>query len=87
MQEVSGQDQNGLTVTWSIVYPTAPTVVNMQLQGSMKDIDAQYQNLDASTNIAGDGPRMITNVNLRFLRAKTIQASGTSPAAIVKISI
>jgi hypothetical protein len=87
IQDIAGWNENGKTVTWSVSYPTAPSSVTMALQGALVDQDSQYATLDSSTNIAGDGPRMSTLINIRFLRAKCIQASGTSPAAIVKISI
>lgn len=87
MQEIVGQNANARTITWSTMYPSAPTSVTMTLQASLFDIDAQYQSLDSSTNTAGD-ERQVTASNFRFLRVvASAVVGGTSPTSIVKVMI
>jgi hypothetical protein len=43
--------------------------VSISLQGAMADVDAEYQTIDTSTNVAGEA-RTVTGVNAKFLRIK-----------------
>jgi hypothetical protein len=78
---------NGMTLTWSTLYPSAPAGVTMTLQAAMEDIDAQYTTLDTSTNASGD-IRSITLTLFRFVRVTASGVSGgTLPTSIVRIAI
>lgn len=82
--EPVGRNTNEKTITWSTAYPTAPATVSMALQGSLFDIDAQYQTIDTSTNTAGE-ERVSTLTHYRFLRLKASSVTGASPTCIGKI--
>jgi hypothetical protein len=82
----TGAGASGRTVTWSTSYPTAPAGVTMALQGSLFDIDAQYQTLDTSTAVGGE-ERVFTLTAFRFLRLKASGVSGASPLCIGKIFV
>lgn len=84
--EPAGSNTNPKTITWSTVYPTAPASVSMLLQGSLFDIDAQYQTLDTSTSTSGE-ERVFTSTAFRFLRLKATNVTGASPTCIGKIYI
>lgn len=83
----AGKDANGITITWSTAYPSAPGAVSMALQASETNIDAQYATLDTSTAVGGE-TRTITLTRYRFLRVKASGVSGgSSPTSVVKINI
>jgi hypothetical protein len=82
--EPTGRNTNEKTVTWSTSYPTAPATVSMLLQGSLFDIDSQYQTIDTSTNTAGE-ERVSTLTHYRFFRLKATNVTGASPTCIGKI--
>ena len=78
---------NGMTLTWSTLYPSAPAGVTMTLQAAMEDIDSQYTTLDTSTNVNGD-VRSITLTLFRFVRVTASGVSGgSSPTSVVRIAI
>ena len=84
--EVSGANQNGLTITWSTVFPTNPTACSMSLQGALYDVDSQYATLDTSTSLTGE-VRQYTLTRFRFLRLKASGVTGSSPKVVAKIMI
>jgi hypothetical protein len=84
--EPAGSNTNPKTITWSTAYPTAPASVSMLLQGSLFDIDSQYQTLDTSTSTTGE-ERVFTSTAFRFLRLKATNVTGASPTCIGKIYI
>jgi len=84
--EPAGANTNPKTITWSTAYPTAPATVTMVLQGSLFDIDSQYQTLDTSTSTTGE-ERVFTSTAFRFLRLKASGVTGASPTCIGKIYI
>jgi hypothetical protein len=45
----AGRPDTGTAVRWQTIFGTAPTAVNMVLQGAMADVDAEYQTLDTTT--------------------------------------
>jgi hypothetical protein len=65
----SGFPDSGRAVTWQTLFTTAPTAINVSLQGAMADVDAEYKDIDASTNAAGE-QRTVANVQANFLRVK-----------------
>jgi hypothetical protein len=85
-QQVTGSNENAATVTWSTLYPSQPGSVTMQLQAAMVDLDAQYNTVDTSTNVAGE-ERFVTLTNFSFLRVKASNVTGTAPTVIVKMTI
>ena len=73
----AGQPDTGTAVRWQTIFGTAPTAVNLVLQGAMADVDAEYQTIDTSTATAGEA-RTVTGVQARFLRIRFVSATGGS---------
>jgi hypothetical protein len=73
----SGFASDDRTVRWQTIFATAPSAVNIQLQGAMADVDAEYAAVDSSTNAAGEA-RTVTGVRANFLRIAVISATGGS---------
>ena len=73
----AGQPDTGTAVRWQTLFGTAPTAVSLVLQGAMADVDAEYQTLDTSTNVAGEA-RTVTGVQARFLRIRFNSSTGGS---------
>jgi len=73
--EPTGLPDQGHTVRWQTIFGTAPTAINIRLQGATADVDAEYADLDTSTAIAGEA-RTVTTVRARFLRIKLYSSSG-----------
>lgn len=65
----SGLPAQANTVRWQTIFTTPPTAINVSLQGAMADVDAEYKDIDASTNAAGEA-RSATGVVANFLRIK-----------------
>jgi hypothetical protein len=87
LPEVSGENTNARSITWTTAFTGSPSTVTVDLYGAMDDVDAQYGKLDTSTSNSGE-TRIIANVNFRFLRAKISNVSGgSSPTGIVKFLI
>lgn len=73
----AGQPDSGTAVRWQTVFGTAPTAVNLVLQGAMADVDAEYQTMDTTTATAGEA-RTVTGVQAKFLRIKFVSSTGGS---------
>src|SRR5713101_1585948 len=73
--EPAGFPDQGRTVRWQTIFATAPTAVNIRLQGAMADVDAEYADIDTSTATAGEA-RTVTGVRARFLRIKKVSSTG-----------
>lgn len=71
----TGVPDNGTAVRWQTIFGTAPTAVNLVLQGAMSDIDAEYQTIDTTTATAGEA-RTVTGVQAKFLRIKFVSSTG-----------
>ena len=71
----AGQPDTGTAVRWQTIFGTAPTAVSLVLQGAMADVDAEYQTVDTTTNVAGEA-RTVTGVNAKFLRIKFTSSTG-----------
>src|ERR1700720_1456243 len=77
----TGTNDPGTAVRWQTIFGTAPTAVNIVLQGAMADVDAEYQTIDTSTATTGGG-RSIPDASVRghgqakFLRVKFISPTG-----------
>lgn len=85
--EGNNLNENGITITWSTRFPSAPATCTMTLQASMVDEDSQYQTLDSSTSVTVD-LRLITLTRFRFLRVVASNVTGgTLPTAVVRVDI
>jgi hypothetical protein len=65
----AGSAPSGFTVRWQTLFAAAPTAINVSLQGAMSDVDAEYKDIDTSTNVNGEA-RTATGVQARFLRLR-----------------
>jgi hypothetical protein len=61
--------QQGFAVRWQTLFTTPPTAINVSLQGAMADVDAEYKDIDVSTNVNGEA-RTASGVQARFLRVR-----------------
>ena len=75
LPEPSGIVDQGHAVRWQTIFGTAPTTVNIRLQGAMADVDAEYADIDTSTATGGEA-RTVTGVRARFLRIKKVTSVG-----------
>ena len=57
------------TVRWQTLFGVAPTAINVSLQGAMADVDAEYKDIDTSTNANGEA-KTVTGVQAKFLRLR-----------------
>jgi hypothetical protein len=71
----AGFPEQGRTVRWQTIFGTAPTAVNIRLQGAMADVDAEYADIDTSTATAGEA-RTVGGVRALFLRIKLFSNTG-----------
>lgn len=77
----TGVPDGGTAVRWQTIFGTAPTAVNIVLQGAMADVDSEYQTIDTTTNIAGEARTIPSaavpgNVQAKFLRIKFVSSTG-----------
>ena len=73
----AGRSDAGNAVRWQTIFGSAPSAVNLILQGAMADVDSEYQTVDTTTNTAGEA-RTVTGVQAKFLRIKFVSATGGS---------
>lgn len=73
----TGLPDGGTAVRWQTVFGTAPTAVNIVLQGAINDVDAEYQTIDTTTVTAGEA-RTVANVQAKFLRIRFVSSTGGS---------
>jgi hypothetical protein len=73
--EPAGMTDQSHTVRWQTIFGTAPSAINIRLQGAAADVDAEYSDLDTSTATAGEA-RTVTAVRVRFLRIKKVSSTG-----------
>lgn len=71
----AGQPDTGTAVRWQTLFGTAPTAVNMVLQGAMADVDAEYQVIDTTTATTGEA-RTVAGVQAKFLRIRFVSSTG-----------
>src|SRR3984893_3730908 len=71
----TGTNDPGTAVRWQTIFGTAPTAVNIVLQGAMADVDAEYQQIDASTATTGEA-RTVAGVQAKFLRIRFVSSTG-----------
>jgi hypothetical protein len=77
--EPSGVPDQGHTVRWQTIFGTAPSAINITLQGAAADVNSEYFAIDTSTATAGEA-RTVIGVRARFLR--TIVNSSTGGATL-----
>jgi len=77
--EPAGLADQTHAVRWQTIFGTAPTAVNITLQGAAADVNSEYFAIDTSTATAGEA-RTVTGVRARFLRI--IVNSSTGGAAL-----
>ncbi len=77
LPEPAGFPNQEHTVRWQTIYGTAPTAVNIRLQGAIADVDGEYADIDTSTATAGEA-RTVSGVRTRFLRIKKVSSTGGS---------
>jgi hypothetical protein len=75
LPEPAGFPDQSRGVRWQTIFGTAPTAVNIRLQGAMADVDAEYADIDTSTATTGEA-RTVAGVRARFLRIKLFSATG-----------
>ena len=75
--EPAGIPNQGHTVRWQTLFGSAPSAINIRLQGAMADVDAEYQDVDTSTATTGEA-RTVLGVRARFLRVKLVTSTGGS---------
>jgi len=80
--EPAGMPNQGHTVRWQTIFGTAPSAINITLQGAMADVDAQYSMIDTSTNAAGEA-RTVSNVRARFLRVNVASSTGGASLTVM----
>jgi hypothetical protein len=73
--EPAGIADQGHAVRWQTIFGTAPTAVNISLQGSAADVPGEYYTLDTSTSTTGEA-RTVTGVRARFLRIVVNTSTG-----------
>src|ERR1700675_2310539 len=57
--EPAGIPDQGHTVRWQTIFGTAPSAVNISLQGAAADVNAEYFAIDISTATAGEARRVL----------------------------
>src|SRR6202011_2805626 len=71
----TGTNDPGTAVRWQTIFGTAPTAVSIILQGAMADVDAEYQQIDASSTTTGEA-RTVIGVQAKFLRIRFMSSTG-----------
>lgn len=89
VRSFSGTMDNSSAITWETRFPSVPSTINVRLQGAVRDVAAEYFDLDTSTNAAGEVRSIalgVTKVN--FLRIKVVTSTGgTSPTIVAKFIV
>jgi len=65
----AGSAPSDFTVRWQTLFAVSPTAINVSLQGAMSDVDAEYKDIDTSTNVTGEA-KTVTGIQARFLRLR-----------------
>ena len=89
LSSYTGIADGGTAVRWQTIFGTAPSAVSIVLQAAMNDVDAEYQTIDTTAALTGEGRSIPNNasgtvspasgtVQAKFLRAKVISSTGGS---------
>jgi hypothetical protein len=73
--EPAGLADQTHAVRWQTIFGTAPTAINITLQGATADVNSEYFAIDTSTATAGEA-RTVTGVRARFLRIIVNSSTG-----------
>jgi hypothetical protein len=82
----TGLSDSGTALRWQTIFGTAPTAVNIILQGAMADVDSEYQTIDTTIAVGGEA-RTVPNpgaspaigpVQAKFVRVKFVSSTGGS---------
>ena len=73
--EPGGLPDQGHTVRWQTIFGTAPSAINITLQGAGPDVNSEYFAIDTSTATAGEA-RTVIGVRARFLRIIVNSSTG-----------
>jgi len=73
--EPAGLPDQGHTVRWQTIFGTAPSAINIILQGATADVASEYFTVDTSTATAGEA-RTVIGVRARFLRIMVVTSTG-----------
>lgn len=73
--EPAGLPDQGHTVRWQTIFGTAPSAINITLQGASADVSSEYFAIDTSTATAGEA-RTVIGVRARFLRIIVNSSTG-----------
>jgi hypothetical protein len=73
--EPAGLADQTHAVRWQTIFGTAPSAVNITLQGATADVNSEYFAIDTSTATAGEA-RTVTGVRARFLRIIVNSSTG-----------
>ena len=73
--EPAGLPDQGHTVRWQTIFGTAPSAINITLQGASADVASEYFAIDTSTATAGEA-RTVIGVRARFLRIIVNSSTG-----------
>lgn len=75
--EPAGLPDQEHTVRWQTIFGTAPSAINITLQGAAADVNSEYFAIDTSTATAGEA-RTVIGVRARFLRIIVNSSTGGS---------
>jgi hypothetical protein len=73
--EPAGLPDQGHAVRWQTIFGTAPSAINITLQGAAADVNSEYFAIDTSTATAGEA-RTVIGVRARFLRIIVNSSTG-----------
>lgn len=77
---------SGRNISWKTIQLGGPSVVNVVLEVAQSDVDADYVQLDLSTNIAGE-VRQVAAVLSNWIRARsTARTGGTSTEVRITVT-
>jgi hypothetical protein len=82
IQDIAGENENGLTINWSVYFPSQPSTSTITLQCADFDRDDQYITVD-STNSTSVDNRSYVGTRFRFVRMVASGISGGSNPSIV----
>lgn len=70
------------TVTWQSIVAGGPSAISLKLQGALRDVDAEYADLDTSTNAAGE-TKIVDTANVKFLRVRQVSRTGGTATTVL----
>jgi hypothetical protein len=79
--------QQAREIFWEVQYPGgAPATVDVRLQGAMRDVEAEYYDIDSTTNVLGE-KKQVGIFRVNFLRIKVVASTGSPANLIAKFII